>query len=122
MQTSDDGLYLTRNTNTFFRSRIKNFNAGSSAGAGHLNVNDVDEIFQYYMGSSTNAFVPHGSLISTNGTGGMHMAFTGTGATYSIGTSQTKGFADKFVLSATDATLNTSLNLPNLFVCDVPIE
>jgi hypothetical protein len=60
-------VLISSNTNTFSRYEINNVNAGTSAGAGMLMINNANQALQYYMGSATNAFVPGGALIRTTG-------------------------------------------------------
>lgn len=65
--TSDDFLQSTFNTNSFARMRVDNTNSGISAGAGTLCFNDVSHGGYYYMASSTNAYIPDGFAVVSNG-------------------------------------------------------
>jgi hypothetical protein len=71
--TSNAQVLVSANTNAFPNYQIINTNTGISAGAGMLMFNNANQAFQYYMGSTNNAFVPSGALIRMTGTGGINI-------------------------------------------------
>lgn len=74
VQASDDILRMDGFQDHFLRIRAQSFHPGLDAGAGMLMVNNANYLFQYYMASSGNRFVPNGALIRTNGPGGLSLA------------------------------------------------
>lgn len=70
---SDNVINLTTNSNSFKRIAVTNTHPGVSAGAGSLYINDLGSILQYYVGSSSNAYVPNGTLFRTNAAGGFNI-------------------------------------------------
>lgn len=70
---SDNVINLTTNSNSFKRITVTNTNPGISAGAGSLYINDLGATLQYYVGSSTNAFVPNGAIFRTTAAGGLNI-------------------------------------------------
>jgi len=65
--TSDDFLQSIFNSNSFIRMRVDNTNTGISAGAGTLCTNDASHGGYYYMASTTNAYIPDGFAVVSNG-------------------------------------------------------
>jgi hypothetical protein len=64
---------ITTSADAFPRFQVTNTNTGAGAGAGMLMTNNANQSFQYYMGSTNNAFVPSGALIRMTGTGGLNI-------------------------------------------------
>jgi hypothetical protein len=64
---------ITTSADAFPRYQITNTSTGTSAGAGMAMINNANQLFQYYMGGTNNAFVPSGALIRMTGTGGLNI-------------------------------------------------
>jgi hypothetical protein len=74
----DDGggntqVLLSSNADAYAFYRAVNSNTTLSASAGFLATNNANQSFQFYMGSTGNAFVPSGALLRTSGPGGINI-------------------------------------------------
>ena len=70
----DNILSITSDKATFTRFNITNTSVGGATAAGGLFVNDLGNFLQFYVGSSTNSFVPNGVLFRSSGAGGLNIA------------------------------------------------
>jgi len=74
----NNGNIATFNTDNF-RSRIQlqNTNSGNNAGTGSIYYNDLNESLQYYVGSSTNLYMPRGVYFKSGGLNGFKFVADG---------------------------------------------